>query len=174
DAPLRFDPYALGDAVRRHGVDRVIITSPDSTHAQLIAEALCAGADVVVEKPLTTTEDGVRQIAATAADTGREVLLTFNYRYAPRNSALKDLVANGDIGAVTSVHFEWLLDTSHGADYFRRWHRYKDRSGGLLIHKASHHFDLVNWWLADSPVRVYASGGLRFYGAENARRRGLG
>src|SRR5690606_20513915 len=65
------------------------------------------------------------------------------------------------------------LDTAHGADYFRRWHRYKDKSGGLLIHKASHHFDLINWWLADAPVRVYASGGLRFYGAENARRRGL-
>jgi len=173
-APARFDPDALGEAVRAHGIDRVIITSPDDTHAHLIAAALRAGADVVVEKPLTTTEDGVRLIATTAAETGRDVVLTFNYRYAPRNSALKSVVASGEIGEVTSVHFEWLLDTSHGADYFRRWHRYKDHSGGLLIHKSSHHFDLVNWWLCDSPVRVYASGGLRFYGAENARKRGLG
>jgi len=67
-----------------------------------------------------------------------------------------------------------VLDTAHGADYFRRWHRDKSNSGGLLIHKASHHFDLVNWWIADSPVRVFASGGLRFYGADNAARRGLG
>lgn len=173
-APVRFDPAVLGDAVREHGIDRVIITSPDDTHAALIAAALRAGADVVVEKPLTTTEEGVRLIASTAAETGRDVLLTFNYRYAPRNSALKSVVANGEIGTVTSVHFEWVLDTSHGADYFRRWHRYKDHSGGLLIHKSSHHFDLVNWWLCDSPVRVYASGGLRFYGADNARKRGLG
>jgi len=173
-APARFDPHDLADAVRRHAVDSVIITSPDHTHADSIATALRAGANVVVEKPLTTTESGVRQIAAAAAATGRDVLLTFNYRYAPRNSALKAAIAGGDIGEVTSVHFEWLLDTSHGADYFRRWHRYKEKSGGLLIHKASHHFDLVNWWLSDSPVRVYASGGLRFYGAANARRRGLG
>lgn len=173
-APPRFAPDELGAAVREHRVDRVIITSPDYTHAEHIATALRAGADVVVEKPLTTSEDGVRVIQAAAAETGREVLLTFNYRYAPRNSALKSVVAAGEIGEVTSVHFEWLLDTSHGADYFRRWHRYKDRSGGLLIHKASHHFDLVNWWLAGSPRRVFASGGLRFYGAENARKRGLG
>ena len=72
------------------------------------------------------------------------------------------------------MHFEWVLDTAHGADYFRRWHRDKSISGGLLIHKASHHFDLVNWWIDDTPRRVFASGGLRFYGSENAARRGLG
>ncbi|MBX3144966.1 MAG: Gfo/Idh/MocA family oxidoreductase [Trueperaceae bacterium] len=174
EAPARFDPSELAAAVQGHGIDSVIITSPDYTHADLITTALRAGANVVVEKPLTTSEEGVRLIAAAAAETGREVLLTFNYRYAPRNSALKSVIAGGEIGAVTSVHFEWLLDTAHGADYFRRWHRYKDRSGGLLIHKSSHHFDLVNWWLGDSPTRVFASGGLRFYGADNARKRGLG
>ncbi len=173
-SPARFDPAELAAAIREHCVDSVIITSPDHTHAELIATALRAGANVVVEKPLTTSEEGVREIARAAAETGRQVLLTFNYRYAPRNSALKAVIAGGEIGEVTSVHFEWLLDTAHGADYFRRWHRYKDRSGGLLIHKASHHFDLVNWWLGVSPTRVFASGGLRFYGAENARSRGLG
>src|SRR5690606_30587195 len=100
--------------------------------------------------------------------------ITFNYRYSPRNTALKKVIASGEIGAVTSVHFEWVLDTAHGADYFRRWHRDKHMSGGLLIHKASHHFDLVNWWIDDVPTRVFASGGLRFYGAENAASRGLG
>src|SRR5690606_23821425 len=106
--------------------------------------------------------------------TGRAVTVTFNYRYSPRNSALKEVIASGRIGEVTSVHFEWVLDTAHGADYFRRWHRDKDVSGGLLVHKSSHHFDLVNWWLADAPTRVYASGGLRFYGADAAARRGMG
>jgi len=172
--PARFAPTDLARAVREHDVDSVIITSPDYTHADSIVTALYAGADAVVEKPLTTSLAGVRQIADAVRATGRHVLLTFNYRYAPRNSALKRVIAAGDIGQVTSVHFEWLLDTAHGADYFRRWHREKEKSGGLLIHKSSHHFDLVNWWLSDTPTRVYASGGLRFYGAENARRRGLG
>ena len=66
-----------------------------------------------------------------------------------------------------------MLDTSHGADYFRRWHREKDKSGGLLVHKSTHHFDLVNWWLASSPKTVFAMGGLRFYGRENAEGRGV-
>lgn len=160
--------------MRRLGVDRVIVTTPDVFHADYVVAALEAGADAVVEKPLTTTEDGVRRIADAVERTGRDVLVTFNYRYAPRNSALKQLIASGEIGDVTSVHFEWLLDTAHGADYFRRWHRQKENSGGLLVHKSSHHFDLVNWWISGIPTRVFASGGLRFYGAENAAARGLG
>ncbi|QTX03520.1 Gfo/Idh/MocA family protein [Agromyces archimandritae] len=172
--PARFAPEALADAVRRHRIDRVIVTAPDHAHAGLVAAALDAGADAIVEKPLTTSEAGVREIADAAERTGRDVVVTFNYRYSPRNSALKRVIASGEIGEVTSVHFEWVLDTAHGADYFRRWHREKQNSGGLLIHKSSHHFDLVNWWLGDTPARVFASGGLRFYGADNARRRGLG
>src|SRR3954468_14144082 len=173
-APARFAPEDLRDAVQQHRIDRVIITSPDFTHAGHAVAAMEAGADVVVEKPLTTSEEGVRAIAETAEATGRSVTVTFNYRYSPRNSALRRVLQSGEIGDVTSVHFEWVLDTAHGADYFRRWHRDKANSGGLLIHKSSHHFDLVNWWLRDSPTRVYASGGLRFYGAENVAKRGLG
>lgn len=173
-APARFDAGQLGDAVREHRIERVIVTSPDFTHADYVVAALEAGADAIVEKPLTTSEEGVRRIADAVERTGRNVTVTFNYRYSPRNSALKALISSGEIGTVTSVHFEWVLDTAHGADYFRRWHREKDKSGGLLIHKASHHFDLVGWWIDDVPRRVFASGGLRFYGADNAAARGLG
>ncbi|MEY9988947.1 putative dehydrogenase [Streptomyces sp. V4I8] len=172
--PVRFAPDEVAEAVREHRMDRVIVTTPDYTHADVVVAALEAGADAVVEKPLTTSEDGVRRIAQAVERTGRQVTVTFNYRYSPRNTALKQVIASGEIGQVTSVHFEWLLDTAHGADYFRRWHRYKENSGGLLIHKSSHHFDLVNWWLDSVPTRVFASGGLRFYGAEAAAGRGLG
>ncbi|MCR2815108.1 Gfo/Idh/MocA family protein [Microbacterium jiangjiandongii] len=172
--PARFAPAELAEAVRRHRVDQVIVTSPDWTHDDHVVTALEAGAGAIVEKPLTTTAEGVRRIAEAAERTGLPVVVTFNYRYSPRNSALKQVISSGEIGEVTSVHFEWVLDTAHGADYFRRWHRDKESSGGLLIHKASHHFDLVNWWIGDVPTRVFASGGLRFYGADNAARRGLG
>ncbi|MEU8354311.1 Gfo/Idh/MocA family oxidoreductase, partial [Streptomyces sp. NPDC048845] len=173
-APVRFAPGEVADAVRRHAIDRVVVTTPDATHADVVEAALEGGADAIVEKPLTTSESGVRRIADAVRRTGRRVTVTFNYRYAPRNAALKEVIASGEIGDVTSVHFEWLLDTAHGADYFRRWHRDKETSGGLLVHKSSHHFDLVNWWLDDTPVRVFASGGLRFYGSEAAARRGSG
>ncbi|MBP2437634.1 Gfo/Idh/MocA family protein [Microbacterium amylolyticum] len=172
--PARFDTDDIAGAVRAHAIDRVIVTTPDVTHAHYVVAALEAGADAIVEKPLTTTADGLRSIADAAERTGRSVTVTFNYRYSPRNAALKNIVASGEIGEVTSVDFSWMLDTSHGADYFRRWHRDKSTSGGLLIHKSSHHFDLVGWWLDDVASRVFASGGLRFYGADNAAARGLG
>nr|WP_152650029.1 Gfo/Idh/MocA family oxidoreductase [Demequina globuliformis] len=170
----RYDADGLEDMIATERVDTVIVTTIDATHAQMIDRAMRAGANVVVEKPLTTTEEGCRAITTAVGDTGRDLVMTFNYRYAPRNSTLREVIASGRIGQVTSVHFEWALDTVHGADYFRRWHRNKDNSGGLLIHKSSHHFDLVNWWLGDVPERVYARGGLKFYGADNARTRGLG
>ncbi|MFC7374913.1 Gfo/Idh/MocA family protein [Brachybacterium sp. GCM10030268] len=155
-----------------NGVDRVIVTTPDRYHADYVVRALEAGADVIVEKPLTIDAPSARRIEDAISRTGHKVLVTFNYRYSPRNTALKEIIASGEIGDVVSVNFEWVLDTSHGADYFRRWHRDKVNSGGLFVHKASHHFDLVNWWTAAVPQRVYARGGLRFYGQDNAARQG--
>ena len=166
-------PDDLEKVIAETRADRVIITSPDFTHADLIVRSLDAGADVVVEKPLTIDPESTRRIAEAVSRTGRQVVVTHNYRYSPRNSGLKELIKNGSIGTPLSVTFEWVLDTSHGADYFRRWHRDKTKSGGLLIHKAAHHFDLINWLLADAPTQVYARGGVRFYGAENADARGM-
>jgi predicted dehydrogenase len=71
---------------------------------------------------------------------------------------------------VSSVDFSWYLDTSHGADYFRRWHRLREKSGSLWVHKASHHFDLMNWWLAADPVEVMAQGSLNNYGRKGPFR----
>ncbi|MEN3614519.1 Gfo/Idh/MocA family protein [Plantactinospora sp. ZYX-F-223] len=173
---LRVPHYAPGDfdaLLARERPDVVIVTSPDATHAGYVSAALRQGADVVVEKPMTTDVAGLQQIGDALAAGAGELTVTFNYRYSPRNSLVRQLIAGDAIGEVTSVTFEWCLDTVHGADYFRRWHRDKATSGGLLVHKASHHFDLVNWWLDDKPSVVFALGGLRFYGADNARRRGL-
>jgi predicted dehydrogenase len=80
---------------------------------------------------------------------------------------------SGVIGNVLSVDFQWLLNTRHGADYYRRWHRNKVNSGGLMVHKATHHFDLVNWWLSTVPEMVYANGKREFYTPATAERYGL-
>ena len=150
--PVRYAPEDLERMIRDERLDRVIVTTPDFTHADFVVRSLRAGADVVVEKPLTIDAESVRRIGEAIAETGREVITTFNYRYSPRNSTLRRVIAEGGVGRVTSVHFEWALDTVHGADYFRRWHRDKAKSGGLFIHKASHHFDLVNWWIGATPT----------------------
>jgi predicted dehydrogenase len=168
--PRHYDPSELGRMLTDEKVDVVVVTSPDHTHAKVVTTALDAGVDVVCEKPLTTDADGLRAIHRAVEASPAQLTVTFNYRYSPRNSALRKVIADGLIGDVLSVHFEWLLDTVHGADYFRRWHRDKRHSGGLAVHKATHHFDLVNWWLDDIPESVVALGGMRFYGAQGAGR----
>ena len=172
--PARYPPGQFDLMLAHERPDVVIVTSPDHTHPAYAAAALGAGCDVIMEKPVATSVDGARLLADAARAASGELVVTFNYRYAARNSELRQVIAEGTIGTVTSVHFEWVLDTVHGADYFRRWHREKSASGGLLVHKASHHFDLVNWWVGDVPAEVYARGALRFYGDLNAKERGLG
>ncbi|MGI2034641.1 Gfo/Idh/MocA family oxidoreductase [Rhizobium panacihumi] len=163
----------FGRMLDETGADVVIVTSIDRTHHIYIIAALEAGRDVITEKPMTTDVVKCQQIIDTAKRTGRSVRVTFNYRYAPHNAAVHDIIASGGIGEVFSVHFEWLLDTKHGADYFRRWHRDKRNSGGLMVHKSTHHFDLVNFWLQSQPQTVFGMGDLRFYGRANAEERGL-
>ncbi|KAL2150402.1 hypothetical protein VTH82DRAFT_6965 [Thermothelomyces myriococcoides] len=153
--------------------DEVIVTTIDRTHHTYIIRALELGCGVVTEKPMTIDAPRCLDILSAVDRTGGRVRVTFNYRYAPHNTKIYELLRSGAIGTVTSVHFEWLLDTSHGADYFRRWHRDKRNSGGLLVHKSTHHFDLVNFWLRTRPLSVYAQGDLRFYGRENAESRGV-
>lgn len=153
--------------------ERVIVTVPDHAHCRYIACALELGADVITEKPLTVDADSCRRIITARQASGRSVTVAFNYRYSPARSLLKQVLVSGIIGHVTAVNFEWQLDTHHGADYFRRWHRIKANSGGLFVHKATHHFDLLNWWLGSVPQRVAARGRRVFYRPETADALGL-
>jgi len=119
---------------------------------------------------MTVDVAGLRQIRDALAAGAGELTVTFNYRYSPRNTLVRRLIADGAVGDVTSVAFEWCLDTVHGADYFRRWHRDKAMSGGLLVHKATHHFDLINWWLASEPETVSAVHSIQNYGQKGPFR----
>ena len=153
--------------------DYVIVTSVDRTHDHYIIRAMELGCDVITEKPMTIDEEKAQNIIDAQKKYGKSLRVTFNYRYAPHSTKIRELIMNDTIGEVFSIHFEWLLDTNHGADYYRRWHRNKFNSGGLLVHKSTHHFDLVNFWIGDAPKRVYAMGDLRFYGMKNAESRGI-
>jgi predicted dehydrogenase len=122
---------------------------------------------------MTTTPEKAQRILDACRRNERHVRVLFNYRYSPPRTQVKDLLMSGEIGEILSVDFQWLLDTRHGADYFRRWHSRKASSGGLMVHKATHHFDLVNWWLRAQPETVLAQGKREFYTPEGARRAGL-
>ena len=158
------------EMLRQTAPDTVVVTTVDRYHHEYIIRALEAGCDVITEKPMTIDAAKVRAILAAEQRTGRKLTVGFNYRFNPYMTRARQLIGDGAIGQVLSVDFEWLLDRQHGADYFRRWHRRKENSGGLLVHKATHHFDLINWWLADEPAQVFAIGARRFYGPTRAER----
>jgi len=148
----------------------VMVTTVDATHAGYIIRGLELGCDVMTEKPLCTDEQQCQAILDAQKKTSKKVTVTFNARHAPEAKKVKELLMEKAVGDVISVDFHEYLDTSHGADYFRRWHRLKENSGTLLVHKASHHFDLANWWLDSTPVEVTAFGQLKFYGRNNTFR----
>jgi predicted dehydrogenase len=150
--------------------DSVIVTSVDRTHHDFIIRALEAGCEAITEKPMTVDEEKCAAILEAERRTGHRVTVAFNYRYSPQHQQIKRLIMDGTIGDVLSVDFEWPLDYIHGADFFRRWHRRMANSGGLLVHKATHHFDLVNWWIHSEPEEVFAHGGRKFYGPTRAER----
>lgn len=149
----------------------LIVTTKDSNHHDFIIKGMEMGADIITEKPMTTDERKVQAILDAERSTGKHVTVTFNYRYSPHRQRLYELLHEGAIGDVTSVDFHWYLDTDHGASYFRRWHGEREHSGTLFVHKSTHHFDLLNWWLESEPEEVFAYGKLEHYGI-NGKHRG--
>ncbi|MBQ9921542.1 MAG: Gfo/Idh/MocA family oxidoreductase [Clostridia bacterium] len=150
--------------------DGVIVTSKDCTHDEYIIKALDFGCDVVTEKPMTTDGDKCRAIWDAMQRTGKNVTVTFNCRFFPYFVHIKEKIQEGILGEIYSIHYEWMLDTVHGADYFRRWHRERKNSGSLLIHKSTHHFDIMNWLIGQNPVKVNCFGTRRFYGNTDMKK----
>lgn len=150
--------------------DTLIVTTVDATHHEYIIRGMELGANIITEKPMTTDEKKCEAILETEKKTGKKVTVTFNYRYSPHRAKIYELLRSGAIGDLNSVDFHWYLDTSHGADYFRRWHRLKEKGGTLWVHKATHHFDLLNWWIESDPSEVFATAALEFYGKNNSFR----
>jgi predicted dehydrogenase len=172
-AAALWPPGGFAVMLGEEGITDVVVSTVDAMHDHYIVPALEAGCRVVTEKPMTVDAAKCRAVLDATRRTGNPLTVAFNYRYNPVHERVWRLLHEHQIGEVLSVHFEWLLDVRHGADYFRRWHREKASSGGLMVHKASHHFDLVNWWLGSEPREVFGYGRLGFYGADAGTRHGL-
>jgi predicted dehydrogenase len=144
--------------------DLVAITTVDAYHAEYIVRALDLGIDVITEKPMTIDETQTQAVIDAEKRNKRKIIVGHNMRFAPAHVKIKELMLSKPVGQIRSVDFHWYLDTSHGTDYFRRWHGIKARSGSLWVHKATHHFDYVNWLLDAEPVQVQAYGSIKRYG----------
>jgi predicted dehydrogenase len=156
--------------VRETKPDYVIVTTVDATHDEFIVKALEMGCNVITEKPMTTDEVKCKRILEAEKRSGKNVIVAFNYRHSVHSMQIKELLAQSRVGKITSVDFNWYLNVHHGADYFRRWHGRLAKGGSLWVHKATHHFDLLNWWLNSEPVEVSAYGQLEHYGKNNSFR----
>ncbi|UUZ96465.1 Gfo/Idh/MocA family oxidoreductase [Paenibacillus sp. P25] len=146
--------------------DVLIVAGADHTHADYIVNGLKHGLDVFSEKPMVTTGADCRRVLDAQKNSDGTLYVAFNYRYSPIHSRIKELVLEGRVGRVTSIDLNWYLDTYHGASYFKRWNRKRSRSGGLSVHKSTHHLDLVGWWIGQKPVEAFAYGALNYYGPE--------
>jgi len=171
--PPMYDAKDFDKMIQETRPHVVIVTTVDGFHHKYIIRGMELGCDVITEKPMTIDAEKCQNIIDTQKKTGRKCTVTFNYRYSPPRSQVKDILMSGEIGDLLSVDFHWMLNTFHGADYFRRWHSQKKFSGGLMVHKATHHFDLVNWWLSAIPVSVFANGKRDFYTTKMVKRFGL-
>ncbi|WP_236974319.1 Gfo/Idh/MocA family oxidoreductase [Membranihabitans maritimus] len=150
--------------------DLIIVTTKDSTHHEFIIKGLDYGCDVLTEKPLTTDEVKCQDILDAERRSNKKLIVGFNYRWSPYTTKIKELLNDGVIGDITSVDFHWYLNNYHGASYFRRWHGLRQSGGTLWVHKATHHFDLLNWWLDSDPEEVFAFGDLEHYGTNGPFR----
>lgn len=167
NVPVYTDYNKMMDETRP---DCAIIATVDKFHSEYIIQTLERGVDVISEKPMTNDAPQCNAILDAEKRTGKNIIVTFNCRFMPLISRLKELLDTGVVGEVYNVHFEWMLDTVHGADYFRRWHRKLENCGGLLVHKSTHHFDIVNWLIGQDPDEVFANGALRVYGPNRSQR----
>ena len=157
--------------------DCIIVTTTDCAHAEYIVRGLEGGFDVWTEKPMCITADQCRAILEAEKRNGRKIGVCFNMRYMNVILQIKQIIDSGVLGKIYNVALEWLLTrdftaghSGHGASYYRRWNAYMEKSGGLLLTKSTHHFDMVNWFIGGRPKRVSAFGRLREYGKNGAFR----
>ncbi|MHB1518646.1 MAG: Gfo/Idh/MocA family protein [Acidimicrobiales bacterium] len=136
--------------------DAVVIASPNMTHADILLDVCDAGVPVLVEKPLCTTMADCLRLSGALEDYPRPLWVGLEYRYMPPVARLIDSVQQGDVGAVRMVAIR-----EHRYPFLAKvgdWNRFNRNTGGTLVEKCCHFFDLMNFLTGAIPVRVFASG----------------
>ncbi len=136
--------------------DAVVVSTPNSTHVDVLGDVLAAGIDVLVEKPLCTTVADCRRVIEAAEDHPGVVWVGLEYRYMPPVAELTRAVHEGVVGDV-----KMLAIREHRFPFLPKvgdWNRFNRNTGGTLVEKCCHFFDLMTHVLRSEPVRVMASG----------------
>lgn len=141
----------------RDDLDAVVIASPNHTHAAVLADALATDLAVMVEKPMCTTIADCREVQRMAVDRDALTWVGLEYRYIPAVAALLDQLRSDVCGSTRMVsirehRFPFLVKVDN-------WNRFSANTGGTLVEKCCHFFDLMRLVAGSNPVRVMASGG---------------
>ena len=137
-------------------LDAVVISSPNFTHVPLALEALKAGKHVFLEKPVGITATECRKLLRATQKSDRVLMIGHELRYSAYFAKIKHLI---DRNAVGMPHMTWCKEfRGPFQPKSRDWIQDRRKSGGCLVDKNCHHFDLMNWWLGARPKRVSAFG----------------
>jgi predicted dehydrogenase len=150
--------------------DIAIVAGPDYTHHAHLLKLLARRIPIICEKPMVIASEECVSVLQAEIEYEGKLLIAHNFRYLPLCTRIKEILDSGELGKIVQINFEYLLDTYHGASYFTRWNRERRYSGSLAVHKSCHHLDLLTWWLADAPERVFATGSLNFFGPQSPHR----
>lgn len=154
----------LRQVISNDNIDVIVILTPDYMHVPLIMSCLeHESAVIMCEKPLCTTIEQAEWLYKLPCSKKERIKVLLNSRFMPQNLEIKNILESGIIGKPLFINYNWHVDIQHGVEYFRRWHSDNEKSGGMLVHKSCHHFDLLNWWLEDTPYSVSSMGSKLFY-----------
>ena len=137
-------------------VDAVVVASPNNTHAEILMDVIDSGVHFLAEKPLTTTVEDARRLVEAAEDYDAVAWMGLEYRYKPPIARLVEEVQSGLIGEPKMVFIR-----EHRFPFLEKvgdWNRFNENTGGTLVEKCCHFFDLMNLIAGSEPVRVMASG----------------
>jgi predicted dehydrogenase len=138
-------------------VDAVVISTPNYTHVDVLADAFQTTKHILIEKPLCTTLEDCFKVEEAAAEHPGVVWVGMEYRYIPAVSRLIEEAHSGRLGQL-----RMLPISEHREPFLKKtgdWNRFNRNTGGTLVEKCVHFFDLMNLITRDRPIRVYASGG---------------
>ena len=145
------------DLLADPNVDVVIITTPNHTHAAVLADALATDKHVLIEKPLCTTVDDCKRVVDAAAKRDAITWMGLQYRFMPTPATMLEQLASGVCGTTRMVSIR-----EHRFPFLKKvgdWNRFTRNTGGTLVEKCCHFFDLMHLAAGAHPVRVMASGG---------------
>ncbi|AWO01176.1 hypothetical protein DLD77_05460 [Chitinophaga alhagiae] len=150
--PSIFTTYSLTEFLNS-GIDIVVVTSPDNTHADYIADSLSAGKHVLCEKPLTDSIEGIRKILdAIARHPGQVVGVQHQMRCLPVHTEIHNIVRQGQLGKIGYIEGYYVHNLTKRAFEYDEW-RLRDNATPL-IYSGIHFVDLLRWIMKDEVVEV--------------------